>query len=250
MKMKKMSVLSAVCGLFVVTNLHATLVDGTITMTQTPYVGPNGGGEYTAVTSSLGTFQTFCLELNVNFTPGNQYNYIINTGAVPGDTGADAYNQKPLTGPVATSGPYNMDNISIGTAWLYSQFRAGTLKDSSGGAYSTASDEGVLQQAFWYLEDEENSTSPDNGQTIVGDQSNNTFIKKAESALNMTLAQLEADSNGAYGVVALNLYDGSGNFAQNQLAMVPEPATIVAGALLLLPFGLSTLRILRRTRKA
>jgi hypothetical protein len=31
---------------------------------------------------------------------------------------------------------------------------------------------------------------------------------------------------------------------------VPEPTTIIAGALLLLPFGASTLRILRKTRKA
>jgi hypothetical protein len=250
MKMKKISVLGAVSGLVFATNLHATLVDGAVTLTQAPYVGPNGGGEYQAVTSGLGTFQTFCTELNVNFTPGIQYNYIINTGAVPGDTGADAYNQKPLTGSAATSGPYNLDNISIGTAWLYSQFRAGTLKDSSGGAYSTAADEGTLQLAIWYLEGEQNSTSPDNGAAIIGDQSNNTFIKKAESSLNLTLAQLEADSKGAYNVVVLNLYDGSGNFAQDQLAMVPEPATIVAGALLLLPLGLSTLRILRRTRKA
>jgi hypothetical protein len=31
---------------------------------------------------------------------------------------------------------------------------------------------------------------------------------------------------------------------------VPEPATMIAGALLLLPFGASTLRILRRNRAA
>jgi len=31
---------------------------------------------------------------------------------------------------------------------------------------------------------------------------------------------------------------------------VPEPSTLVAGALLLLPFGASTLRILRKSRKA
>ena len=32
--------------------------------------------------------------------------------------------------------------------------------------------------------------------------------------------------------------------------MVPEPTTMIAGALLLLPFGASTLRMLRKNRKA
>jgi F0F1-type ATP synthase assembly protein I len=32
--------------------------------------------------------------------------------------------------------------------------------------------------------------------------------------------------------------------------VVPEPTTMIAGALLLLPFGASTLRILRKTRTA
>jgi hypothetical protein len=32
--------------------------------------------------------------------------------------------------------------------------------------------------------------------------------------------------------------------------VVPEPTTVIAGALLLLPFGASTLRILRKNRTA
>jgi hypothetical protein len=32
--------------------------------------------------------------------------------------------------------------------------------------------------------------------------------------------------------------------------VVPEPTTMIAGALLLLPFGASTLRLLRKNRKA
>ena len=35
---------------------------------------------------------------------------------------------------------------------------------------------------------------------------------------------------------------------QNYVVLVPEPTTMIAGALLLLPFGASTLRILRRNR--
>jgi hypothetical protein len=40
-------------------------------------------------------------------------------------------------------------------------------------------------------------------------------------------------------------------YSQNiQILAVPEPTTMVAGALLLLPFGASTLRLLRKNRTA
>jgi hypothetical protein len=44
----------------------------------------------------------------------------------------------------------------------------------------------------------------------------------------------------------VNRYD-AGTF---EFSAVPEPTTLIAGALLLLPFGASTLRILRRNRVA
>ena len=75
----------------------------------------------------------------------------------------------------------------------------------------------------------------------------NGYVALAQSALgNLTLAQAQADSGGAYGVVALNLFDSNGNLAQDQLAVasefaVPEPAT--AGCFLL---GLGALACLRR----
>jgi len=43
--------------------------------------------------------------------------------------------------------------------------------------------------------------------------------------------------------------DNSGSL-DVQLTVVPEPTTMIAGALLLLPFGASTLRILRKNRTA
>jgi hypothetical protein len=108
-----------------------------------------------------------------------------------------------------------MDNVSIGTAWLFSQFSAGTLTlDNGTGSYFDANrlaNAGEVQNAIWFLEDEGGL--------------NNGYVALAENALgNLTLTQIEADSNGAYGVVALNLFDSSGNLAQDQLAVVPEPA--------------------------
>ena len=55
-------------------------------------------------------------------------------------------------------------------------------------------------------------------------------------------------SGGAYGVFALTLTDANRGYAQPILGMVPEPSTVVAGVLLLLPFGVSTVRILRKDK--
>ena len=194
--------------------------DGTIRVYQGSGFSYGNGGEFQAVTSGLGTFQTFCIEENENFSPGSVYNYRINTGAVKGGAGANATD--PFTGN-------SMDNISIGTAWLYSQFRDGTLHDYD----STKA--GVLQNAIWYLENEK------------AGEFNNPYVILAEFELRLTDEQIRADSQGAYGVKALNLCDGTGNVVQDQLAIVvPEPTTLIAGALLLLPFGISTFRIVRR----
>lgn len=229
-------------AVLLVPSLYASF-DGTITLTQGPYSYGNGG-EFTAQTSGLGTFQTFCIEYNEEFQPGSLYNYYQNTGAVMGGAGVDAID--PHTGR-------SMDNISIGTAWLYSQFRAGTLSgyDFANTYGDRNADAGALQQAIWWLEDEPNGVK-------------NSFVTEAETALTLTDSTIIGDSGGAYGVIALNLYsttqvgdnqqvtiDGTTYYAsQDQLAIVPEPATIMSGVLLLLPFGASTLRILRRKQAA
>jgi hypothetical protein len=49
-------------------------------------------------------------------------------------------------------------------------------------------------------------------------------------------------------VAALNLGDPGQVQAQLVIVPVPEPTTVIAGVLLLLPFGASTLKILRKKR--
>jgi hypothetical protein len=219
---------TTLAGVMTAPNLFAyTGLDGTLNFSASTF--QNGdGGEFNAVTTpfgsspNLGSFATFCIESSefIEQPPSGPYTYTINTGAVPGDAGADATD--PNTG-------LPMDNISIGTAWLYSQFSAGTLTlDNGTGSYFDAdqlANAGELQQAIWYLEDE--APGVDNG-----------YVSLAQTTLgNLTLAQVEADSNGAYDVVALNLFDSSGNLAQDQLAVVPglnpvpEPATLALASL-------------------
>ena len=228
--MKKLCLVLSLAGVMAAPSLFASW---TITLTQnTGQYSYGTGGEfrasgtvvsavdlssYSAATAGAGYFQTFCIESTEYFTPGATYNVTINDRAIYGGQGP--------TG----------DPLSIGTAWLYSQFAAGSL---SGYTYAYGANRtlsaNVLQQAIWWLEGEGGTK--------------NAFVIAAETALGLNDTTIKADANGAYGVVALNLYDKDGNRAQDQLGIVPEPTTVVAGVLLLLPFGASTLRILRKSR--
>jgi hypothetical protein len=171
-------------------------------------------------------FQTFCVEYNEEFTPGTTYSVGISSRAMYGS-------QPPLGDP-----------ISIGTAWLYSQFAAGTLAGYSytygtqTGQRATATSAGALQQAIWWLEGEQNGAR-------------NSFIDTAEKALysghtgGVYDDMIRANANGAYDVAVLNL--GAPGEVQDQLVIaVPEPSTVLGGAFLLIPFGLSAIGLIRR----
>jgi hypothetical protein len=99
------------------------------------------------------------------------------------------------------------------TAWLYSQFRAGTLTLDTGlGSYFDAdrlANAGELQNVIWFLEDE-------------GGQ-NNGYVALAESALGTDLAGIKADSNGAYDVVALNLFTPMATWLRISWRLFPSP---------------------------
>jgi hypothetical protein len=232
---------------FVLTFLLATLPTQaaiTVQLYQNSY-SYNVGGEFRAVatgydfnsnydaraltgTGSGKGFETFCMEYNEEFYPGSGHTYVaeINSGAVNGGVDHGA------------TGSAHFDPLSIGTAWLYSQFAAGQLD-----GYDYANLDGKrnlsansLQQAIWYLENEIPNPQNPSFPTIA----NNPFYKQVVD--KNFLGGPQADANGAFGVVALNLYyqnpDGSkGGVAQDQLALVavPEASTIVAGGLVLIP---------------
>ena len=180
--------------------------------------GDVGSWGYSSGLAGKAYFQTFCVEYNEEFTPGNSYNVGISQKAM--------YGSQPLGG----------DPISIGTAWLYSQFAAGTLSGYNyayGAGRQSSTSAGALQQAIWWLEGETGGVQ-------------NGFVTTAETALSLNDTTIKNNANGAYGVEVLNL--GAAGTVQDQLVIVPEPTTVLAGALLLLPLGASTLRILRRNR--
>jgi hypothetical protein len=232
-KSTPLPLMAALAGTMLAPSLFAyTGLDGTLNFAASTYQNGNGG-EFNAVTTGLGSFATFCIEAQerIGPPPSGPYTYTINTGAVSGGQGVDAVD--PHTGLL-------MDNISLGTAWLYSQFRAGTLTlDTGAGSYFDANrlaNAGELQNAIWYFEEE-------------GGQ-NNGYVVLAETVLGKTGDELKADANGAYGVVALNLFDANGNRIQDQLGYVLDPSLVVpepsTGALIALGAGTLGLGLRRR----
>jgi hypothetical protein len=229
--MKKYCMVLSLAGVMAAQSMYAAL-----TATLTEVAGnANGGGIFQAVTSGNGTFDTFCVSIVTTFSPGTTYDYSLSSTIV------------------ANVPPVVPTYIAAGTAYLYNQFRLGNATYAGNLNGNTANE---VQATIWYLQ----GLLVDNG-GIYGtggmkDPENNADLSSLINAIlpqlmtdsGLSLAQLEANGNGAYGVLAMNLHDGT--IDQPQLAQVPEAATVFAGALLLLPFGASTLRILRRNRMA
>jgi hypothetical protein len=217
--------------------VSALAFDGRIDVAATPgAVGtnPGGGGPFT-ITIDTGfarsatleqmrllqnPFLGFCLEYNEHITLSGNQNYYVNVS-----------NQAVNGG----GGP-NPDPLSMVTAYLYSEFRAHP-------ASYTAQDAADLQNAIWWMEEEITT-----GQRTA---SATTMINNAKTALGLTALSDTAlralNANGAYSVRALNVYSNSTLTEMNQdmLAMVPEPSTYAAAALLMLPV-LAQARRMRR----
>ncbi len=60
---------------------------------------------------------------------------------------------------------------------------------------------------------------------------------------------MDAAASSIVGVEITGSYSILGNTGSDTVTVVPEPSTYIAGALLLLPFGASTIRILRKNRQ-
>jgi hypothetical protein len=137
------------CALAIGTMLTASAFANTVKMYNTSNDGvPDAqGGEFWAVTDAHGSFYTFCLERYVHIGFTETYTYDINSRAF----GANVDHHDPVGAGAAG------DPISRGTAYLYEQFVKGALMDSDGsGSYWDRHDlnAGLLQKAFWTLEDE------------------------------------------------------------------------------------------------
>jgi hypothetical protein len=191
--MKNLILIGLVAGLSFAST--ASALTTTVTFTDGP--GSTGGGEFNAVTSGHGSFVTFCLEYQEHIAFGTTFYYEVSQTA--------RYN-----------GNGTLDPLSRATAWLYLQFRSGTL-GSYGALYDytgTTSDANDLQRAIWYLEGE-----------TAGASSPNYY---ATLALNNAVSANE-DNNGFYGVGVMNLWgNDAGTLArQDQLILIPSGGSTV-----------------------
>lgn len=213
-------------GLLAAPSVFASM---TATLNEIGVGNATGGGVFQAVTSNNGTFDTFCMSINTEFTPGDLYNYTISPSIVANPAPA-GYPQNPPT------------YISYGTAYIYNQFELGNA--TYGGTLNSTTVNDV-QYTLWYLQGLLNGYTDPRGNDYTSEVT--AMMTQLETDSGKSLAELQANGNGAFGVEALDLQDGT---LQPQLIQVPETTTMVAGLLLLLPLGASTLRIVRQNRLA
>ena len=185
----------------------------TVTLYQNS-MSAGSGGQFTAVTSDNGTFQTFCVDVNHEFTPGTTYNYTVGNQTYMG------------------SGDY----LSVGTAYLYSQFLNGNL---AGYNYSDPNSAGSLQNVIWSLQNETFGNSQ--ASFVAGNPFYNDVVIQFGNIVNA-----ELPAGGTYGVDVMNLYDVNCNQVQSQLVLVPEHGSLFVSLFLLIPLVASNKRFYAR----
>lgn len=144
------------------------------------------------------TFETFCIETSEHIQNGNTYAWVMNTGAVNGGSGGQ-------TLP-------NFDPLDERTAYLYTQFRLGTLAGFDYTPAGRQASSGDLQKAIWFIEGESGGV-------------NNALVALANAAVGNSLW------SGIGDVRVLNLYKANGERAQDQLTLVPGPGALALAGL-------------------
>ena len=183
--------------------------------------GTTGGGEFQVYKDGVGyLFNTFCLERSEFFSFGQPL-------TVAGISDRAIYGGNPPPG-------LGYDLLDPRTAYLYTQFRAGTLSNYDyDNPTLRIADANSLQLAIWFIEGEIYSLSDPQALLWVGE---------AEEATRAGWTDIG-------NVRVLNLVDSQGNRRQDQLVMVPEPSTLLLMGAGLIGIGVFGRKRFRRKEK-
>jgi hypothetical protein len=181
--MKKLILATVLTGLMGVSVALAIPSSGTITVAGSP-LEYSDGGQFTATVSGYPSFQTYCIEINHEFSLGGTYNYTLG--------------QATHGIPPAGAAPF----LNLGTAWLYSQFEANALGILN---ITTTVQAGELQAALWYFQGQGVNANGAFSGLGFGDglPGANAYTDAAIAALGggaLGLANAITASGGAYGV--------------------------------------------------
>ena len=183
------------------------------------------------------TFQTFCIEVQNEFNPGESYGY--NLGQTTHDD------------------PSGASPLKLGTAWLFNAWNSGGFGGTRvNGQYNLSSAAaGELQAALWYFQSQnasaENSAFATYGYGTPGNGANeDAFTQDALTALGgsqVLKTGAYAASGGAYGMSVIEEYNlglipGDTTTGQDWLYQAPDGGMTVA----LLGGALVGLQVLRR----
>lgn len=141
--MKRKTLLAVVMGILLLnSNSWGELLGVGDTITFSNGVGSGPGGAFNVYKNGAYLFDTFCLEVNEYMYYSSQAEFQI--------YGIDYYADR---GGLGGGSP---DDLSDATQWLYYNFSQGTLEQATNGIfkYNDAASADLLQQAFWFLEDE------------------------------------------------------------------------------------------------
>jgi hypothetical protein len=171
------------------------------------------------------SFQTFCIEVQEDIMPPYSVAATVDTAAIQGGGGA-----------VDGSDP-----IGPETAWLYTQFATGQLRDyaytGTVGGLTRSDTAGALQRLFWVFEEEGGGTGWDN---LTAGKFYGIELSTGETGELALIHKWEQDYlaskwSGIGNVRALNLFTPYSNESDHQtqlyLMPVPLPGAILLGFL-------------------
>lgn len=216
-----MAKMSACVLLACVLMAGSAVASPTVKVTRTDGYWQGDGGEFTltpnselaALLGSAAAFESFCLERSEGIgTSGQIYKVQLNDEALLGGTN------------YGDTGDDNGDLLDERTAYLYTEFRAGTLANYDYDPLATrAASAGALQNVIWFIEDEMEQSWVDGDGSLE-----DLFYQAAADAV-------EGNWTGLGNVCVLNNYDmRSGANQQDMLGIastVPAPGALVLGAL-------------------